>query len=622
MSNYLYKIDHMLSAGKGRQILWLAVFVTFLLGLFWGINAIMGYPISFRYMISLMLSPGEFYYNDHLGFQVFVNLIGLVLVSSMLISLLSNIVENRVTAFAKGLVRYSFRRHTLFLGADDMLADTIKGQCSADDRGAIVVLTEQDAEQVRKHLQAQIQNRRISRRIIVLYGDRTRMEQLESVYAAQAKRIFILGENNEPDHDTKNILCLSELKSISVATKHVLDCYLLCNHLNTLRILQLQTEPLPDTMRLTVMNAPESWAQRVLVNGEGYPALYRKEHISADDAEAVHLVLLGCSQMAYAMAFTAAHTAHYPNFHTQGIVTRITMIAPDMDIHSDFLRSHYASLFRLSRWTNTWWTKENGKSTIHHEIHTPEPDYNFMDIDWEFISARVDTPEVRDLLSQWSSNEQEMLTICVCSDDMRSNLATALYLPEEVNTNNIPVLVYQSSNDALAQWTKEFTRYKNIYPFGMREDCYDPHFRTRLSWAKAANDAYEDNAARLNPQRKRKSWHDLKLTLQFSNIYSANYTYCVLRRVEPEFYARLEHQRWMTERLLLGYKAMTKAERTRIEKMSEADKYREMDKLDPLFMHPNIQPFEELTDESVQKDEVMVQSLLKQLKHLEDGKSV
>ena len=78
----------------------------------------------------------------------------------------------------------------------------------------------------------------------------------------------------------------------------------------------------------------------------------------------------------------------------------------------------------------------------------------------------------------------------------------------------------------------------------------------------------------------------------------------------------------MTERLLLGYKAMTKAERTRIEKMSEADKYREMDKLDPLFMHPNIQPFEELTDESVQKDEVMVQSLLKQLKHLEDGKSV
>lgn len=622
MSNWLYKLDHMLSAGKGRQILWLALFVAILLAFFWGINALMGYPISLRYMLSLMLSPGEFYYNDHLGFQVFVNLIGLVLVSSMLISLLSNIVENRVTAFTKGLVRYSFRNHTLFLGADDMLADTIKGQCSPTDRTAIVVLTEQDAEQVRKHLNAQIQDRRISRRIIVLYGDRTRHEQLESVHAAKAQRIFILGENNEVDHDTKNILCLSELKNISIQYNHVLDCYLLCNHLNTLRILQLQTEPLPQTIRLTVLNAPESWAQRVLVNGKGYPALYRKENIDADDTEAVHLVLLGCSQMAYAMAFTTAHTAHYPNFTKQGICTRITMIAPDMDVHSDFLRSHYASLFRLSRYTYTYWTKENSKSIIHHNTHSPEPDYNFLDIEWEFVVARPDTPEVRELLRQWSSDKDEMLTICVCSDDMRANLATALYLPEEVTTNNIPVLVYQSSNDALAQWTKEFTRYKNIYPFGMREDCYDPSFRTRLQWAMAANDAYEDNAARLNPQRKRKLWHDLKLTLQFSNIYSANYTYSILRRVKPEFYARLEHQRWVIERLLLGYKAMDKKERIRIEQLSEVDKYKEMDKYDPLFMHPNIQPFEELTAESIKKDEVMVNSLLKQLDKLENGQSI
>ena len=610
MTTPRYHLDHLLSAGKGRQILWLALFTAFLLAIFWGINALIGYPVSLRSMISLMLSPGEFYEESHLGFQLLINLIGLVLVSSMLISLLSNIVENRVSDFTKGLVRYSFRHHTLFLGADDMLADTINGQCAPADKGAIVVLTEQDAEQVRKHLHAQIHDARLRRRIIVLYGDRTRLEQLQSVYAAFADRIFILGENNESDHDTKNILCLSKLKDIAARSQHTLDCYLLCNHLNTLRILQLQTEPLPQTLHLTVMNAPESWAQRVLVNGDGYPPLYRKEHIDADDLQAVHLVILGCSQMAYAMAFTTAHTAHYPNFHTQGIITRITMIAPDMDVHSDFLRSHYASLFRLCRYK------------VNNEIHTPESDYNFMDIDWEFINARPDTPEVREMLRKWSTNEWEMLTICVCSDDMRSNLATALYLPQEVTINNIPVLVYQSTNDALARWTKEFTRYKNIYPFGMREDCYDPGFRTRLQWAQAANEAYEDNATRLNPQRKRKQWHDLKLTHQFSNLYSANYTYAVLRHVKPEFYARLEHQRWMTERLLLGYKAMDKKERMRIEHLPEAEKYREMEKCEPLFMHPNIQPFEELTEESIRKDEIMVHSLLQQLDRLNHGTAV
>ena len=171
----------------------------------------------------------------------------------------------------------------------------------------------------------------------------------------------------------------------------------------------------------------------------------------------------------------------------------------------------------------------------------------------------------------------------------------------------IPVLVYQSTNAALAEWTKDFTRFKNIYPFGMREDCYDKTFRSRLAWAQRANEAYEDNAARLNPKRLRKHWHDLKLTLQFSNLYSANYFHAVLRRIDPSYHARLEHQRWMTERLLLGYKAMEKKERVRIEQLPEEQKWKEMERLEPYFEHPNIQPFEELTEESVRKDEVMVQ---------------
>ena len=63
----------------------------------------------------------------------------------------------------------------------------------------------------------------------------------------------------------------------------------------------------------------------------------------------------------------------------------------------------------------------------------------------------------------------------------------------------------------------------------------------------------------------------------------------------------------MTERLLLGYKAMGKAERVRIEHLPEEEKWKEMERLEPYFEHPNIQPFEELTEESVRKDEVMVQ---------------
>ena len=608
MNRILYRIDRLLSQGMGRQILYMAVVICLLAALFYGVSAALGLRFTVGQIIQLILAPGEFVESGerHLAFQLIVNLIGLVLVSSMLISLLSNIVENRATAFSRGLLRYRFHDHVLFIGADEMLADTISGQCDTNSRYPIVVLTEQDAEEVRKHLLAQLQDKSLRRRLIVLYGHRTRREQLLSVYVQNARRVFIIGENAEEDHDSKNILCLSLIKDILAEGSRTTECCFLCNHLNTLHILRLQTEPLPEHLHLTVMNTSEGWAQRVLVNGEGYPPLNRHLSPCAEDNEYVHLVILGVSQMAYALAFTAAHTAHYPNFFTRRLRTCITMIEERMDEHSDFLRSHYASLFRLARRTHISWTTAGNQKRMAEDTYVPGPDYDFLDIEWRFVSARPDTPEVRELLGQWSCDGRQMLTVAVCTEDSRANLATALYLPDCITSRHIPVLVYQSTNAALAEWTRTFTRYKDIYPFGMREDCYDRTFRQRLEWAEAANEAYEDNAARLNPKRRRRHWHDLKLTLRFSNIYSANYYHSVLCRIDPQYHARLEHQRWLTERLLLGYKAMDEAERIRIERLPEEEKQKEMDRLDPFFLHPNIQPFDELTEESVRKDEVMV----------------
>ena len=615
MNRFLYRIDRLLSQGQGRQILYMALVVSVLVALFWGISAAFGMQFSIGQIIQLILAPGEFvdHGDQYLTYQIIVNLFGLVLVSSLLISLLSNIVENRATAFSRGLLRYRFNDHVLFLGADDMLVDTIVGQCDEHGHQPIVVLTEQDAEEVRKRLLAQLQSPSLRRRLIVLYGHRTQREQLLSVFAQKAQRVFILGEPEEEDHDSKNILSLSLIKDMVADGTHVLDCYFLCNHLNTLRILQLQTAPLPRQLHLTVMNTSESWAQRVLVNKGSYPSLNRHLSPSAEDKEYVHLIVLGASQMAYALAFTAAHVAHYPNYISQGLRTRITLVDPNMDEHSEFLRSHYDSLFRLSHRTHIRWEQGAKGRKMVMDTYSPAPENDFLDIEWQFITARPETPEMRELLEQWSKDEQQMLTIAVCLDDMRASLATALYLPDSIMTRQIPVLVYQPTNAALAEWTKAYTRFHNIYPFGMREDCYDTTFQDRLSWAMRANEAYEDNAARLNPQRQRKYWNDLKLTLQFSNLYSANYCYSVLQYVKPEYHARLEHQRWMTERLLLGYKAIDQAERIRIEHLPEAEKWKEMERLEPYFEHPNIQPFEELTEESVRKDEVMVKCLLDKL---------
>lgn len=600
MRNLRYRLDQAFSAGKGKQILWLAVIVFGLFAIVFACNYIFRLGLETLDLVALIFSPGEFRNDGHAAFQIIVNFVGLVLVSTVFISLLSNAIENRAEAFERGLVRYKFENHLLFLGADEMLADTIEGQfrAGANLPSAIVVLTSQPAVEVRERLLTALQDKEMRKRLVVLFGDRIKREQLLSVYAPQAQRIFILGEPREADHDAKNTLCLNELRLMAEEnTQKVFDCHMVCDSLSTLRIMQLQTEPLPKNLHLMVTNALESWAQRILVNQDGYPKLYRKDVISPDDDEYVHLVLVGTTPMAFSLGITAAHIAHYPNYITKRKRTRITLIDRTVDIHRDFLLSHFESLFRLSR----------------HDDYVPEKDFDFMDLEWQFINADVDSRQVRDLLKQWSQDKEQMLTIAYCFDDIKANLSAALYAPDEVMTAQIPLLVYQPTHDALATWTQQFTRYKNIYPFGMRQDCYDKTLRQRMQWAMAANEAYEDNAVKLNPNRVRKGWHDLKLALQFSNMYSANYSYAVLRHVDKRYHAELEHQRWLTERLLLGYKAMDKKERIRIEHLPEAEKWKEMERLDPYFLHPNIQPFDELTAESVHKDEVMTKCMMKKL---------
>ncbi|MBO7502456.1 MAG: hypothetical protein J6T32_04480 [Paludibacteraceae bacterium] len=89
MNHFLYRIDRLLSQGQGRQILYMALVVSVLVGLFWIISATFGLQFTIGQVIQLILAPGEFvnHGENHLAYQVIVNLIGLVLVSSLLIPL-------------------------------------------------------------------------------------------------------------------------------------------------------------------------------------------------------------------------------------------------------------------------------------------------------------------------------------------------------------------------------------------------------------------------------------------------------------------------------------------------------------------------------------------------------
>lgn len=120
----------------------------------------------------------------------------------------------------------------------------------------------------------------IERRIVVLYGDYDRQEQLERAYAHTARAIYILGEAKE-DQDTTNLSCLAHIRHLHKKDSAIQDCFLLLTQPHLLRGAQLSNDqPAKEGIRLHVIHRHESWAQRVLVNCDSIGGVHYHPNIA------------------------------------------------------------------------------------------------------------------------------------------------------------------------------------------------------------------------------------------------------------------------------------------------------------------------------------------------------
>jgi hypothetical protein len=177
--------------------------------------------------------------------------------------------------------------------------------------------------------------------------------------------------------------------------------------------------------------------------------------------------------------------------------------------------------------------------------------------------------------------------------------------------------------------TKEYdARYAHIYPFGMNETafCADDH---SLKRAKLINYLYETAnyetykfqgvlALDAIPEERIWAeaniyWQKLSVALKWSNLYNAytmrtkqrtlramrklniddeSHDYDTLSDEEVEIMAKVEHNRWNVEKLLMGYRKPRKDE-DKYEYPEFADKLK---KNKDLFIHHDIRPFEKLDE--------------------------
>ena len=285
-------------------------------------------------------------------------------------------------------------------------------------------------------------------------------------------------------------------------------------------------------------------------------------------------------------------------------------------------------------------------------------DFDFLDVEFEFIKGDIFSSAAQELVCEWANDKKgQFLSIFLAMANQRKNFVMSMNMPDDVYDNGIPVFVRQDRSDnfvsdlreadeavkknskksiysvvknrELVEHKNKAGRYANIYPFGMNETAYSADEKS-LERAKLINYLYDtmlptghfQSFLVLDTMSKEqiladadKHWQGLSVALKWSNLYNAyniRIKLAVLRATrglhqydtsrdtwplsdeEAEMLARIEHNRWNVEKLLMGYRKPRR----------EEDKYTEENKLfkaelkrnKERFIHHDIRPYEKLDD--------------------------
>lgn len=606
----------------------------------------------FKRVVELMLDPGNFGNGEDSGmsvvWQLIITLAGTIVFLSMVINAFGNVVDNRIEKYRKGFVRYWFNDHVVFLGANEVIIGMIDHLATIEKfrKKKFVVLTSDDCEKVRDNITSHLSDEAKKLKITFLFGERNNDDVLKSIYIDRASHIYVVGEEKELERDSINIECWNIIKLLrQETTDKVAKCYLILDRQSSTWVFnKMKTDPVSG-IETNVIDTLESLSQRVLVNPQSDngrpvpPTLDGPEGIRRESEKTVHLVIFGMTQMASAMAMTAAHLCHFPNYlRDPSKKTTITFIAPDAKQEMAFLTGRYFHLFRHSEYEYL----EEGMSDDERKknSHVSEGE-DFLDIRWRFVKGSIEQSWIRKLLMGYYENHKigkERLTLAICGNDAESNIASALYLPEafyakkkESGCDDVTILVYQPvSGERIYTACAKTYRYSNVYPFGQYDRSYDPSYRARLLAAKKINYLYKvcENYKKMPDTYTEldELWRDKTFLDRASSMYSANSIYMKLRSVgltpestkeelKPyvEMLSEVEHNRWDVERLILGVAEPTQEQREEYLALADPGVLKSYWKQN-LHLNINLVPYKDLDEGTKGYDRVIVSNMLDVIK--------
>jgi hypothetical protein len=518
-------------------------------------------------------------------FLIFIaNIMGVVFFGGLLVSVLVNIFEQRVAKVENGEVCYDFKGHVVIIGYDSMVPGLIR-QLLEQGQEEALLQTVREVPEVRRLLFAEL-DEGLAKRVTLVSGNRTKPEDMEKLNVGACSSVFLLGEGGEADRDSQNIECLKLIASLAPNTDKPLRCHVLFDRQATFAAFQQQdilNKEERKRLDFVPFNFCDVWAKKVFVdcrynNGEIVYTPLDREPLTRDSGKHVHLVILGMTNMGVALGLQAAHICHFPNFITKGIKTRITFIDENAKQEMECLKGHRRHLFEE---TGCFYWDVDANLRFDNTASKKK----FTDFEFEFIQARFEQEEIQDYLADLSVREDTLLTIAAALEDQACALAAALYMPPAVYDSGTQILVRQELSYATVTMLSQeipgvdYRKYRNLRPFGMFANAYDvdragDFIPMLINYTYNVASADEERTlTEFDLDAAREAWRRLEEQNTASALKASN-RYCAasipvkmrsiglkpgveLTKEQIPDAARVEHSRWVAEKLLMGYRAPT-----------------------------------------------------------------
>ena len=510
--------------------------------------------------------------------------LGVFIFSGMIISVMTNAIEQRIRNHREGRLHYLKSGHYVIVGYDDMVPSFISHIFNKDEDAYILILTAKDTAGIRERLLKSFSEQRM-KHIIINYGHRTSTEYYKDIRLESAEEVFVVGNHSNAAHDAINVECVDSI-SRYLKDKEQKPTRITCVFKDLDTYAAFKTSEIFNEIKdlkidFLPYNFYTGWAKQVFVKrfyrdfdnpGQEYryPLVYGKG-IKPDDDKYVHLVFVGTTNFAVAFAMEAANVLHFPNADKRK--TCITIIDVNADKEKDEFITRNRHFFEVQPyWYSDLTVAKTDKGKDAATPQTPNDEYvifssddqAFLDVEFEFIKGNVFAKKVQDEISKWASehkDDKQCLSIFLALADQRENFVMGMNMPDEVYDNEVPVFIRQNRSDNFVtnlrnedtkkegeklaysvvkngelESKERDARYAHIYPFGMNETAFsaDDH---SLKRAKLINYLYEtanyetykfQSILVLDAIPETKIWEEanamwqkLSVALKWSNLYNS-----------------------------------------------------------------------------------------------------